>query len=132
MKFITKTTAAALGSALMLSAVPASAQITSVGDLLNKVRADAAKTAQENREREQVFNQRKNQQGALLSQARGELASLERKARDVQSTFDANQNRISRLEGELKSAQGDFGEVFGLARAKAGEFKAILDRLQRT
>jgi len=127
MKFITKTTAAALGSALMLSAVPASAQITSVGDLLNKVRADAAKTAQENREREQVFNQRKNQQGALLSQARGELASLERKARDVQSTFDANQNRISRLEGELKSAQGDFGEVFGLARAKAGEFKAILD-----
>ena len=127
MKFFTKTTAALVGSAVLLSAMPASAQITSVGGLLDKVRQDAAKTAQENRDREAKFAARKNQQSSLLSQARGELATLERKANSVQSTFDGNQNRITRLENELKAAQGDFGEVFGLARAKAGEFKAILD-----
>ena len=127
MKFFTKTTAALVGSAVMLSAMPAAAQINSVGQLLDKVRQDAAKTAQENRDREAKFASRKNQQSALLSTARGELAALERKANSVQSTFDANQGRISRLEGQLKTAQGDFGEVFGLARAKAGEFKAILD-----
>ena len=127
MKFFTKTTAALMGTAVMLSAMPASAQISSVGQLLDKVRQDSAKTAAENREREAKFAARKNQQSALLSTARGELATLERKANSVQSTFDANQNRITRLEGELKNAQGDFGEVFGLARAKAGEFKAILD-----
>jgi len=55
MKFFTKTTAALVGSAVMLSAVPASAQISSVGQLLDKVRQDAAKTAQENREREAKF-----------------------------------------------------------------------------
>ena len=127
MKFFTKTTAALVGTAVMLSAMPASAQINSVGQLLDKVRQDAAKTAQENRDREARFAARKNEQTALLSQARGELAALERKANAVQSTFDGNQNRITRLEGQLKAAQGDFGEVFGLARAKAGEFKAILD-----
>ncbi len=127
MKLFTKTTAAFVGAAVMLSATPASAQINSISDLLNKVRSDSAKTEAENRDREAKFRQRRDQQAGLLSQARGELAQLERKAASVQSTFDANGRTISRLEGELKAAQGDFGEVFGLARSKAGEFKAILD-----
>ena len=127
MKLFTKTTAAFIGAAVMLSATPASAQINSISDLLNQVRNDSAKTDAENRDREAKFRQRRDQQSGLLSQARGELAQLERKAASVQSSFDANGRTISRLEGELKAAQGDFGEVFGLARSKAGEFKAILD-----
>ncbi len=126
MNIFAKAAAATAGAAMLMSA-PASAQITSINDLLNKVRNDAAQTEQENRQREQAFQQRANEQSALLSQARGELAQLERQARSVQSTFDANQNRITRLEAELKTAQGEFGEVFGLARAKAGEFKSMLD-----
>lgn len=127
MKIFTKTTAAFVGAAVMLSAVPASAQINSISDLLNQVRSDSAKTEAENRDREAKFRQRANEQTAMLSEARRELAQLERKAASVQSTFDANGNTIARLEGELRAAQGDFGEVFGLARSKAGEFKAILD-----
>jgi len=127
MKFFTKTTAAAIGAAVLLSAAPASAQITSISDLLNKVRSDSAKTEAENRDREAKFRQRRDTQAATLNGARGELAALERKARSVQSNFDANQRTIDQLEGELRAAQGDFGEVFGLARSKAGEFKAILD-----
>lgn len=127
MKFFTKTTAAFIGAAVMLSATPASAQINSISELLNQVRSDAAKTEAENRDREAKFRQRRDQQAGLLSEARRELAQLERKASSVQSTFDANSRNIEQLEGELRTAQGDFGEVFGLARSKAGEFKAILD-----
>ena len=127
MKNFTKTTAAFVGTAVLLSAVPASAQINSINDLLNKVRTDSAKTEADNRDREAKFRQRRDQQAGLLSSARGELAQLERKASSVQSTFDANGRTISSLEGQLRAAQGDFGEVFGLARSKAGEFKAILD-----
>jgi len=127
MKIFTKTTAAFVGAAVLLSATPASAQINSISDLLNKVRNDSAATEAENRDREAKFRQRANEQTSMLSQARGELAQLERKATSVQSTFDANGRTISGLEGELRAAQGDFGEVFGLARSKAGEFKAILD-----
>jgi len=126
MNIFAKAAAATAGAAMLMSA-PASAQITSINDLLNKVRNDAAQTEQENRQREQAFQQNANTQSAELSKARGELAQLERQARSVQSTFDKNQNRITRLEGDLKTAQGEFGEVFGLARAKAGEFKSMLD-----
>ena len=127
MKFFNKTTATIVSAALLLSATAASAQINSISDLLNQVRSDSSKTAAENRDREAKFRHKRNQQSALLREARGELGALERKAKSVQSTFDANGRRIARLEGELRAAQGDFGEVFGLARSKAGEFKAILD-----
>ena len=127
MKFFTKTTAAFVGAAVLLSAAPASAQINSISDLLNQVRSDSAKTEAENRDREAKFRQRRDEQAGLLNTARSELAQLERKASSVQSTFDANGRTIEQLEGELRTAQGDFGEVFGLARSKAGEFKAILD-----
>lgn len=127
MKFFTKATAAVIGSAVMLTAIPASSQITSVNDLLNKVRQDSAKVEQENRQREAQFRQRANEQQSLLNSARGELAALERQAASVERTFAANRNRIDGLKAELRAAQGDFGEVFGLARSKAGEFKALLD-----
>ncbi len=127
MKIFSKVTVAALSAAVLFAATPASAQITSVSVLLDKVRQDAAKVDQENRQREQAFRQRANQQEALLGQARGELARLEGQARQVEQSFAANRAEIDRLEGELRAAQGDFGEVFGLARSKAGEFKALLD-----
>ena len=127
MKFFTKATAAVIGSAVMLSAVPATAQISSVDDLLSKVRQDSERVEQENRQREATFRERRDQQEALLAQARGELNALENQAAVVERTFDGNREVIDGLKAELRAAQGDFGEVFGLARGKAGEFKALLD-----
>jgi len=126
MKTMTKKLTFVLGASLLMAA-PASAQINSVTDLLNKVRADSQTTQAENAKREAEFKTRRDQQARLLREARATLAGLERKANSVQSTFDINQRRVDALEGELKAAQGDFGEVFGLARSKAGEFKATLD-----
>lgn len=127
MKFISKATAAVFGSALLLSAGPATAQINSVDALLNDIRQNAAKVEQENAARLQEFRQRANQQTALLNTAQSELRTLEARAANVERSFAANRNTIEDLEAELRAAQGDFGEVFGLARSKAGEFKALLD-----
>ena len=126
MNIFAKTVAAATGAALLMGA-PATAQITSIDQLLNQVRNDAAQTERENREREQAFQSRVNEQSQLLNEARRELAALEAQARTVQRSFDGNRGRIENLEKELKTAQGEFSEVFGLARSKAGEFKAMLD-----
>jgi len=127
MKFISKVTAAVFGSALLLSAGPASAQINSVDALLNDIRRNADQVEAENRQREATFRERANQQDSLLRQAQQELRELENRAASVERSFASNRNQIERLEGELRAAQGDFGEVFGLARSKAGEFKALLD-----
>jgi len=127
MKFISKATAAVFGSALLMSALPASAQINSIDSLLNDIRQNASKVEAENRQRIQQFQQRASQQSSLLSSAQSELRTLENRAATVERSFASNRNQISRLEDELRAAQGDFGEVFGLARSKAGEFKALLD-----
>ena len=97
MNIITKTAAVAISAAVMFSAVPASAQINSISTLLDQVRSDSAKTASENQAREQKFRARAGEQSGLLSSARGELASLERQASSVQSTFDSNQRTICLL-----------------------------------
>ncbi len=127
MKFISKATAAVFGSALLFSAGSASAQIGSVDGLLQDIRQNAAKVEAENQQRIQQFQARANQQSSLLSSAQSELRTLESRAANVERSFASNRNQISRLEDELRAAQGDFGEVFGLARSKAGEFKALLD-----
>ena len=126
MKNLTKTAVFALSAAMLMN-IPATAQVTSIDTLLQQVRADSAKTQQENATREAEFRARRDTQASKLREARSELAGLERQARSVQSTFDANERRVSSLEGQLSSAQGEFREVFGLARSKAGEFKATLD-----
>jgi biopolymer transport protein ExbB len=127
MKLVTKATAALFGSALLLTAAPASAQITSVDALLNDIRQNSDRIAAENRQREQQFQQRASEQSALLNEAQRELRALESQAANVERSFASNRNQIERLETQLRAAQGDFGEVFGLARSKAGEFKALLD-----
>ncbi|WP_017930102.1 MotA/TolQ/ExbB proton channel family protein [Robiginitomaculum antarcticum] len=124
-KFV-KTAALAMGGVMLMS-TPASAQITSIDDLLGKVRQDARQAEQDNRQRVADFEARRSEQAAILGRAKAELNQLEARARQVQNTFDANDGRIATLKGELKTAQGEFGEVFGLARTKAGEFKALLD-----
>jgi len=127
MKFISKATVALFGSALMLTATPATAQIDSVNGLLNDIRQNAAKVEAENRQREAEFAANANQQQAKLNQARRELQQLENRAAVVRRSFDGNKARIDSLKEDLSAAQGDFREVFGLARQKAGEFKAMLD-----
>jgi biopolymer transport protein ExbB len=130
MKFFKSAMAALAGSALL--AGPAFGQINSIQELLNQVRADAATQQQINSDRVNEFQVNANTQTAELQRARAELSSLEAQARRVESTFSGNQRQIDQLKGELTAAQGEFGEVFGLARSMAGEFKSTLDRSLNT
>ncbi len=124
-KFV-KTAALAMGGVMLMS-TPASAQITSINDLLSQVRQDVQQTEQDNRQRLSEFEAAKSAQQSKLNAAKRELSDLESRARQVQSSFDANDRRIASLDDQLSDAQGEFREVFGLARTKAGEFKVMLD-----
>ena len=127
-KNLKKLTTVVIGAALLAgTAMPAAAQISSVNQLLQKVRQDASKTAADNARREAEFRKRRDQQSSKLAQARSQLGTLESKVRQVESKFAANEATISKLEGELNASLGEFRDVFGLARSKAGEFKATLD-----
>jgi len=126
MKFFKSAMAALAGTALL--AAPAFGQISSIQELLNQVRADAAEQQRINQDRINEFQANANTQTAELQRARQELSQLEAQARRVEATFSGNQSQIDELKGQLTAAQGEFGEVFGLARSMAGEFKSTLDR----
>ena len=127
MKFLSKVTAAVFGSALLLSAAPASAQVSSIDALLRDIQQNAQKVRAENSRRVEEFRARADLQSSKLNEAKRELSTLQGRADAVERSFAGNTRRIEDLKEELKVAQGDFGEVFGLARSKAGEFKALLD-----
>lgn len=131
MKMIIKTIAAVSLGASMLAA-PAFAQadrqpVTSIQQLLDRVRADARDAEAENQRRIQEFRAERDRQASLLSQARNELASLEAEADRLTAQFEANDQRIAELDQQLREEQGAFGELFGAARQAAGEFGATIE-----
>jgi len=124
MKFIA---AAVMGVALAAGSVAQAQPASSLSELLNRVRQDTREASAENQQRLNEFQGARNQQQALLSQARAELAALERQADQLSAEFEGNQVRIDELADTLRQRQGAFGEVFGTARQVAGEFAAIID-----
>ncbi|MCR9128654.1 MAG: MotA/TolQ/ExbB proton channel family protein [Alphaproteobacteria bacterium] len=131
MKMIIKTIAAVSLGASMLAA-PAFAQadrqpVTSIQQLLDRVRADARDAEAQNQARLQEFRQNRDRQAALLAQARNELASLEAEADRLTAQFEQNDQRIAELDAQLREEQGAFGELFGAARQAAGEFGSTIE-----
>lgn len=119
--------AVSMGVALTAGAVGQTQPAGSISELLNRVRSDAREASQENQARLREFQGSTNQQQALLSQARGEMAALERQAASLTVQFENNQLEIDVLATELRQRQGAFGELFGAARQAAGEFAAIIN-----
>ncbi len=131
MKNLIKTIAAVSMGASLLSA-PAFAQadaepVTSIQQLLDRVRADSRDAAAENQRRIQEFRANRDQQVALLRQAQSRLSALEAQSAQLEADFEANVGLIDERSAQLQEAQGAFGELFGAARQYAGEFGATID-----
>ena len=118
-------------AALALTAVtllaPAASAQDSMQDLLGDVRREGREVSAENREREQEFLSKRNQQQALLDSAKASLAEEQRRSERLKSSFDNNELRLTDLEDTLRIRLGDIGELFGVVRQSAGEAKGMVD-----
>ena len=110
--------AAGLVTAVVGWTAPAFAQepASTLQGVLDRIRQDIREQSEESRQREAAFQQERNQQARLLQEAEDELASLEDQADRLQELMDQNDTRILELQEELRAGQGDFGELFGVAR----------------
>ncbi|TRO96556.1 MotA/TolQ/ExbB proton channel family protein [Glycocaulis profundi] len=108
-------------------AAPAISPVNSISQLLDRVRSDARDAQADNQRRLQEFRANEQQQNNLVSQARAQLNQLEAAAAQNQERFEQNNARIQQLDNQLRQEQGAFGEVFGLARQKAGEFASLIE-----
>jgi biopolymer transport protein ExbB len=101
---------------------PAFAQTTpaaTLGEVLNRIRQDTEEQSQEAAQREAEFRRERDRQASLLAQAEAELAALVAEGDRLNGLFEQNDARIQVLQDELRAGQGDFGELFGVARQAA-------------
>lgn len=131
MKTILKLAAAvSLGAALMTGTASAQTDrqpVSSISELLQRVRQDAQEAQAENQRRLQEFRAERGRQQQQVNQARGRLNSLQGQAEQNRQQLEANQATIDQLAAQLQEEQGAFGELFGVARQTAGEFASLIE-----
>ena len=103
------------------------AQQSPLDQLADKVRQDSARQGQINQEREAKFVRERNNQQELLRQARAELAEQRRISDQLQTEFDANEQKLVEQETVLDERMGNLGELFGVVRQVAGDLQSIFD-----
>ncbi|MDW2173464.1 MotA/TolQ/ExbB proton channel family protein, partial [Vibrio sp. 1567] len=89
------------------------------------VKSESIVESKENKEREAVFKRDRDQQAVLLQQAREELAAQQALGDQLKATFDENDKQLTELTETLRVRSGTLGEMFGVVRQYAGEFKGL-------
>ena len=92
-------------------------------DLLKKVMAEREYESQEFQKREQTFKRERDKRKVLLNQAGRELKKEEAITRQLVKEFNKNEKELTILENELTIATGNLGELFGVVKQVAGDFR---------
>lgn len=129
-----KTTLKTLSAAVVLSlgglsfsAAPADAQQAgSLNEIAERIKRDSGALNAENQARLRRFQGARDEQAAIMAEARGELNAAEARGRSLSAQFDANEVRLSDLQTRLEEEAGDFGELLGQFRQAAGETMPII------
>ena len=113
-------------AAALLSIAPA-AGAQDLEELARMVREAAGSEAKINQEREARFVRERDQQRALLAQARQELAAENTRSDRLKGEYDQNERALAELETTLAERMGNLGELFGVVRQSSGDVQAALD-----
>ena len=93
-------------------------------ELLRQVRESSAAAAKVNAVREERFLRNRNEQAELLRQAEAELAAVQGRADRIKAQFEARQRDITELKDRIQGRSGELAQLFAVARAGAGDFRA--------
>ncbi len=94
-------------------------------ELLEQTRNARAQEAQANQARIAKFQQERNQQAALLAQAKSELSQQTARSNALSAQFDSNEKKLTELQNALDIKVGNLGEMFGVVRQVAGDFASV-------
>ena len=134
MKRITLIIATGLLSLGIVTTANAQGEARSMGELLKLIQQGQARDSQEARQREAAFAQSKNQQQALLNQARAERNRAEATSASLEQQFEENQPRIITARQALDERLGALKELFGVLQTVSGDaqgrFSASLTNIE--
>ncbi|EAS63072.1 MotA/TolQ/ExbB proton channel family protein [Photobacterium angustum] len=129
MKGFKSLAAVLLASLFMVSSAQAEAP-KNLNELLKSVKSESIVESKENKAREAEFLSDKNKQAALLQQAKAKLQAATEQGDQLKATFDDNDKQLTELTETLRVRSGTLGEMFGVVRQYAGEFKGLFHASQ--
>ena len=108
-------------------AVPGMAQqAQSLDEVLRAMQNEREAVAEANREREQRFRERAADREAELRRVRNEVSEAESEASRLEDLRNELDRELEELRNQLEERQGEFGELFGVARAAAADLNEQL------
>jgi biopolymer transport protein ExbB len=97
----------------------ATASIDDVDKLVESVRSEALREAAHDEQRINEFLEAREQQAALLKQARIELAAANRRADELRAEYESNETTLTGYEASLQERAGDLQDTFAIVRQTA-------------
>jgi biopolymer transport protein ExbB len=121
-------TTAVLAASLSLTAGAASAADApkTIDQLFKQVQVERANDSKTNAKREREFQNERGDKAELLKREKNALAAERQRGKDLNQAFLDNERKLGELEENLKTAQGDLGEMFGVVKGEAGDFAGKL------
>jgi biopolymer transport protein ExbB len=112
----------------MAGLVPgAMAQPQTLEDVLRAMQTERQQVADANREREERFRREQVNREQELQRVRNEVEEAEREASRLEGVRNENDRTLEDLRNQLAERQGEFGELFGVARAAAADLNEQLE-----
>ncbi len=122
-KFSLKAMAAA---AILATSTAGVASAQSLSQVIDAIKKDSRDLTAENQRRVNEFRAARDEQAALLANARSEVRALEARGEALRLQFEANEAELSGLQGELLEKAGDFSELLGQFRTASSEIDPLL------
>ncbi|MCI0400679.1 MAG: MotA/TolQ/ExbB proton channel family protein [Gammaproteobacteria bacterium] len=112
---------------LVLAGTAAPADVpNTLDELLEQTRKQRTVEREESAAREQRFIEAKEQQRALLEEAKAALAGEEVRGEQLRKAYEEKEQAIEAQEALLTERAGSLGELHGIVREAAGNLKGIL------
>ena len=105
----------------------------SLEEVVERLQQEREAVAEANREREQRFLQQEANREQMLREIRNDVAEAEAEASRLENLRNELDRELADLRDQLAERQGEFGELFGVARAAAADLdEQISDSLITT
>jgi biopolymer transport protein ExbB len=96
-------------------------------ELLEQVRTGRQRELAEQQRRETEFRAKKDEQAALLAQARAARTAEEQRSAQLERQFQDNETKLAELQALLQNRMGTLGELFGVVRQVAGDTRGLFE-----
>ncbi|SDH63806.1 biopolymer transport protein ExbB [Vibrio xiamenensis] len=109
---------------IALLSVTMSLNLHAADTLTSAAKADQKQQLQHNSQREAGFKMTEKELSAMKAKLVAERDALQKQTDSLTQTFSQNEDKLARLEEQLRLESGSLGEVFGVVRQNAKELQS--------